>query len=932
MTMSTDRRMPPTDVAPTSELVGALEQPWHALPPEAALQQLHTSEHGLTPGEVARRLDQWGLNQLAPVPPTPAWRRFLRQFDNLLIYVLIASATVTAALGHGVDTGVILLVILANGLIGFLQEGKAEQALAAIRAMIAPQATVLRDGHRQTIEAAHIVPGDLVLLEAGDRVPADLRLLRVNRLRIDEAILTGESVPADKQIEAVPPAAAPADQLDMAFSGTLVVAGLGVGIAVATGRRTQIGHISTLLQQVENLETPLLRQMNQLGRQLTWVILAVSMAIFGVALLRGMPWDEAFMVVVGLAVAAIPEGLPAVMSIALAIGVRRMATRQAIVRRMPAVETLGAVSVICTDKTGTLTRNEMMVAHVVTTGREISVGGEGYAPVGAFDCAGTPIDPAQDELLAQAALAALLCNDAAVLEHSDGWRVSGDPMEGALLCLAQKAGLDPKALRDAHPRLTEFPFDSRHQYMATLHAEADGASMLYVKGAPERVLALCAWEMAPAGVRAISKAFWLGHIDDLAASGHRVLALAQRRFAAPPAALHAEHREQELVLLALLGLQDPPRAEAIAAIAECQAAGIRVKMITGDHAGTAVAIARQLGLVDAGAVLGGAQLEALDEAALREAAQRTSVFARTTPEHKLRLVTALQASGAIVAMTGDGVNDAPALKRADVGVAMGRKGSEVAKEAAAMVLMDDNFASIVAAVKEGRTVDDNLRKVLAWTLPTNGGESLAIIAAIALGLTLPITPLQILWINTLSAVGLGLILAFEPAEPDLMRRAPRPAGAALLSGYLLWRVGLLTVLIAAGSFAALALAQMHGASLEQARTVAVNVMVVMEIAYLFNVRYLNVASMTLRGLLGTPAVLIGVSGVTVMQLLFTYAPPLQRLFDTRPLSLEQGLWVIGFGIALFVVLEMEKFVARRLFPGIIHPAAPTHRKHKETNP
>ncbi|HET7687757.1 MAG TPA: HAD-IC family P-type ATPase [Candidatus Macondimonas sp.] len=924
--------MPSPDAAPAPESTGSWEQPWHALPPEAALQQLHTSAHGLAPEEAARRLDQWGLNQLSPVPPTPAWRRFLRQFDNLLIYVLIASATVTAALGHGVDTGVILLVILANGLIGFLQEGKAEQALAAIRAMIAPQATVLRDRHRQTIEAAHIAPGDLVLLEAGDRVPADLRLLRVNRLRIDEAILTGESVPVDKQTEAVAPTAAAADQLDMAFSGTLVVAGMGVGIAVATGHRTQIGHISTLLQRVENLQTPLLRQMNQLGRQLTWVILVISMAIFGMALLRGMPWDEAFMVVVGLAVAAIPEGLPAVMSIALAIGVRRMAARQAIVRRMPAVETLGAVSVICTDKTGTLTRNEMMVSRVVTTAREIGVSGEGYAPVGAFDCAGTPIDPAQDDLLTQAALAALLCNDAAVLEHGDGWHVSGDPMEGALLCLAQKAGLDPKTLRDAHPRLAEFPFDSRHQYMATLHAAGDGASMLYVKGAPERVLDLCAWEMAPAGVRAISKAFWLERIDDLAASGHRVLALAQRRFAEPPTALHAEHREQELVLLALLGLQDPPRAEAITAIAECQAAGIRVKMITGDHVGTAVAIARQLGLVDAGAVLAGAQLEALDEAALREAAQRTSVFARTTPEHKLRLVTALQAGGAIVAMTGDGVNDAPALKRADVGVAMGRKGTEVAKEAAAMVLVDDNFASIVAAVKEGRTVYDNLRKVLAWTLPTNGGESLAIIAAIALGLTLPITPLQILWINTLTAVGLGLILAFEPAEPDLMRRAPRPAGAALLSGYLLWRVSLLAVLIAAGSFAALALAQAHGASLEQARTMAVNVMVVMEIFYLFNVRYLNRASMTLRGLLGTPAVLIGVSGVTVMQLLFTYAPPLQRLFDTRPLSAEQVLWVIGFGIALFVVLEMEKFVARRLFPGIIHPAAPAHLNHKETKP
>ena len=901
--MSSEPRTPPQRSA----------QPWHALPAEAVLAQLQTSEHGLADTEAEHRLRQWGPNRLPAAHATPAWRRLLRQLDNLLIYVLIASASVTAALGHAVDTAVILAVVLANALIGFVQEGRAEQALAAVRAMIGPQAAVLRQGRRHNVDAAHIVPGDLVLLEAGDRVPADLRLIQVHRLRIDEAILTGESLPVDKALEAVPSTASVAEQPCMAFSGTLVVAGRGVGVAVATATQTQIGHISRLLQQVETLETPLLRQMNQLGRQLTLVILMVSALVFGLARMRGLPRDEAFMAVVSLAVAAIPEGLPAVMSIALAVGVRRMAERRAIVRRMPAVETLGAVSVICSDKTGTLTRNEMMVAHIVTTAGNVGVTGDGYAPTGTFQRGADPIDPATDRMLAAAARAALLCNDAALVHHPEGWQVSGDPMEGALLCLAQKVGLEPRAVRAAHPRLAEFPFDARHQYMATLHPEADGSATLIVKGAPERVLALCAREMTPEGTRPLSGPFWHQQIEALAAEGHRVLALAQHRFDPPPTDLQAALHQHDLVLLALLGLQDPPRPEAIAAIAQCQSAGIRVKMITGDHVGTAAAIARQLGLADAHAVIGGAQLDALDEPALRAAVRDIGVFARTTPEHKLRLVEALQAGGAIVAMTGDGVNDAPALKRADVGVAMGRKGTEAAKEAAAMVLMDDNFASIVAAVKEGRTVYDNLRKVLAWTLPTNAGESLAIIAAITLGLTLPITPLQILWINTITAVGLGLVLAFEPPEPDLMRRHPRPAGAALLSGDLIWRVLLLTVLIAAGSFAALAWAQAAGADLAEARTVALNNMVAMEIAYLFSVRHLTGVAPGLRSRPVSRPLLLGVGGVVLAQLLLTYAPPLQQVFDTRPLSWVQGLGVVGSGLALFVVLELEKVVVHHGF-------------------
>ncbi|HZF77123.1 MAG TPA: cation-transporting P-type ATPase [Acetobacteraceae bacterium] len=890
---------------------------WHALPAEAALQRLGSGLSGLTAGEAARRLAAHGPNRLPATAPRSAMRRFLAQFANLLIYVLLGAAAVTALLDHLTDAAVILGVVVANAIVGFVQEGRAEQALDAIRDMLTPHASVLRDGRRLTVDAADLVPGDIVLLEAGDRVPADLRLTRARSLRIEEAALTGESVPVEKSVAPVAGGAALGDRASLAFSGTLVAAGQGMGVVVATGTATELGRISGMIGGVQQLTTPLLRQMDGFARRLTGVILGLAVVIFAFAwLVRAYDAEEAFMAVVGVAVAAIPEGLPAVLTITLAIGVRRMAARNAIVRRLPAVETLGAVSVICSDKTGTLTRNEMTVAAVETGYGRFEAAGTGYAPEGTVTRAGEPPDVEAAALLAALARAAALCNDAALRDEPEaGWLVAGDPMEGALLAFAARAGVPPEAVRLRHPRRDEIPFDSRHRFMATLHAGHDRA-FACVKGAPERLLGMCQYQCGPAGEEPLDAVSWRARAEALAADGMRVLAIATRDLPHGAETLAPADVERGLVLLGLLGLIDPPREEAVAAVAECQAAGIRVKMITGDHAATAGAIARQVGLRGAASVVTGAELDSLDHAALRERARESDVFARTSPEHKLRLVEALQADGGVVAMTGDGVNDAPALKRADVGVAMGHKGTEAAKEAAEMVLADDNFATIAAAVREGRTVYDNVQKVIAWTLPTNGGEALIVVAAILLGLTLPLTPVQILWINMVTAVTLGLVLAFEPPEADLMRRPPRAPSEPLLSAFLVWRVVLVSILFTVSGFAIFAWSIWRGLPLEAARTAVVNVIVVLEIAYLFSVRYQRSTSFTWRGALGTRPVLMGVGSVTLLQIAFTYAPPLQALFATRALDpVADGLPILLAGAGLMLVLEGEKALRRRLAPG-----------------
>jgi magnesium-transporting ATPase (P-type) len=881
------------------------ETPWHAAREEDVLAQLETDRAGLGANMVAQRLDQFGPNSLPrPVPVHPLLR-FLAQFNSALIYFLLAAAGAALLLGHLIDAVVITAVVIVNAVVGFVQEGRAESALSAIRDLISPHATVLRDGVRKTVAVAELVPGDIVLLEAGDRVPADVRLLRARGLTIDEALLTGESLTAEKHETPVAIDAPLGDRTSLAFSGTLVATGQATAVVVATGANAQIGRISGLLRSVEVLTTPLLRQINRFAHRFTMAMLAGALLLFLFAVLaRGFPWDEALIAVVAVAVSLIPEGLPAVITITLAIGVQRMATRKAIIRKLPAVETLGATSVICTDKTGTLTRNEMTARHVFVQDHHLLVGGAGYAPEGQLTADNHDDDAAAIGAASAIIRCGLLCNDAQLRLGETGWSVEGDPMEGALIALAMKAGISPDHARGEWQRLDEIPFDAAYRFMATLHRSPAGETMIFVKGAPEVLLA-----MAQVGLEGTD---WNQHIATAAAAGERVLGFATRRLPEPREQLLFSDLEADVAFLGLIGFIDPPRNEAVQAIAHCRSAGIDVKMITGDHAATAAAIARQLHLADDPRTMTGAELDPLSDAELVTIVPGIAVFARTSPEHKLRIVRALQATGAIVAMTGDGVNDSPSLKQADVGTAMGLKGTEAAREASEMVLLDDNFASIVAAVREGRTVYDNIRKVISWTLPTNGGESIAVILAILLGFALPMTATQILWINLVTAVSLGLVLAFEPSEPDIMRRRPRAANAPLLSPFLLWRVILVSMLFAAVSLGIFFETIASGRGIEVARTMVVNMLVVAEIFYLFNVRYLHMHSLSVRGVLGTPAVLTAITIVLAAQLAFTYLPVMNSIFETRPLTLRDGLLIIAVGIGLMLVLEGEKFLMRKL--------------------
>jgi magnesium-transporting ATPase (P-type) len=913
-----------------NELVvgNASEPAAHAQTAEVVLRVLDSQSGGLILDEARRRRAEYGPNALPEAKPRHPLLRFAAQFNNALIYFLLLAAVAAWLLGHHIDASVIVAVVLVNALVGFVQEGKAEQALAAIRKMVVPKASVLRDGERSSVAVDDLTIGDIVLLEPGDRVPADLRLVKAKGLLIDEALLTGESVAAEKNIAPVPADAPLGDRRCMAYSGTLVVAGQATGVVVAIASATEIGKISTLLEGVEQLTTPLLRQINTFSQRFAWTAFVGAAALFVFAVLfRGYAWPDALIAVVALSVGVIPEGLPAVITITLAIGVQRMAARKAVVRRLPAVETLGATSVICSDKTGTLTRNEMTARRIVGQRDEVSAGGSGYAPDGRLTAERGEDDAASIAAIMPVIRCGLLCNDAHLRRQDAHWAIEGDPMEAALVVLAMKAGLDPEHERAEWRRLDEIPFDAAHRYMACLCEGRDGERIAFLKGAPERLLEMAEAEIGSAAEQPLNRAYWAGQIAAAASAGERVLGFALRRVGPEHSQLTPGNLRAGVCFLGIVGFMDPPRDEAIAAIAECRAAGIGVKMITGDHAATAGAIAQQLNLADDPRVTTGAELDHVPNEMLADLVRGTAVFARASPEHKLRIVRALQSEGAVVAMTGDGVNDAPSLKQADIGIAMGLKGTEAAKEASQMILLDDNFATIVNAVHEGRTVYDNIRKVVAWTLPTNGGEVLTVIAAIVAGFLLPMTAAQILWINLLTTVTLGLVLAFEPSEPNVMSRPPRRADAPLLTPFLLWRVVLVSCLFAVAALGVFFGALGAGRDLETARTMVVNTIVVLEIFYLFNVRYLHMTSITLRGVVGTPAVLTAVAAVVLAQFAFTYLPFMHALFDSRPLALADGILIVGIGVALMFLLEGEKLLMRRLgvFAELGSPSMPQVR-------
>lgn len=881
---------------------------WHSVSVEATLEHLQTSTDGLPQSSVSARLTSYGPNCLPQAARRTAFIRFLQHFHNILIYVLIGSAAITALLGHWVDTGVILAVVVANAVIGFIQEGRAEEAMDAIRHMLAPRANVIRDGERITVDGERLVPGDIVLLESGDKVPADLRLITAHGLSVQEAILTGESVPVDKQTQAVTGDTALGDRICMTYSGTLVTSGQGKGVVVATGTSTEIGRISGLLSEVEALTTPLVTQMGVFAKWLTIFILVIAVILLAFGyFVAHYDFTEMFMAVVGLSVAAIPEGLPAVLTITLAIGVQAMARRNAIVRRLPAIETLGSVSVICTDKTGTLTRNEMMVASVLTHRHLFSLDGNGYEPKGTLKLNEVNVSPAEHLVLEELARSATLCNDAALREHNGVWVVEGDPMEGALLAFSEKMDINARQEQAAWTRTDAIPFDARYRFMATLNHDHEGHACIFVKGAPEQILAMCVNQRGDNGVEeALDFDYWERQAESIAALGQRVLALTVKTVAPQHTVLEHSDVAGSLTLLGMIGMIDPPRTEAISAVAECHSAGIRVKMITGDHSQTAAAIGKQIGLENTTTVMTGSDIDSLDDATLRQVALDCDIFARTSPEHKLRLVMALQSHGMTVAMTGDGVNDAPALKRADAGIAMGQKGSEAAKEAAELVLADDNFASIVAAVREGRTVYDNLKKVISWTLPTNAGEAMTIITALLFGMTLPITPIQILWVNLITAITLGIALAFEPTEKNTMCRPPRARQEPLLTGELVWHVVLVSILFLAGVFGIYHYAIDRGYSVDLARTIALNTLVVMEIFHLFFIRNIYSTSLTWQAVRGTKVVWSVVVAITAAQFAITYFPPLQTVFSTVAIPILDGLLIIGIGIALFAIIEIEK--------------------------
>ncbi len=875
---------------------------WYNLSVEEVVSKLDVViDDGLTEEEVNERINMYGKNELPEPEKKSLAIRFLKHFNDVLIYILLFAAGITIILGHYIDTAVILMVVIINAFIGFFQENKAEKALNSIKNLLSLKANILRDRERTEVDSSQLVPGDIVIVSSGDKIPADMRLVQCENLRIEEAVLTGESIPVKKVSEKIKGKTALGDQINMAFSGTAVTAGTGVGVVTATGKDTEIGKISKSLSEVDEIKTPLIKQTTKFGKMVSLVILvaAVFMYAFGY-FIRGFDAAELLLAVIGLAVAAIPEGLPAIVSIILAIGVQNMARKKAIVRNLPSVETLGAVSVICSDKTGTLTKNEMTVTSVVTESDEYEVTGTGYSPEGAILKNGTHIKLSQEYLLKEMLKCFRTCNDASIRKtENNQWTINGDPTEGCLITLSEKADEKVEKLKVQ----SKIPFDSEYKYMAVL-VEQNNEKVIYIKGAPDRLLDMT--DLEPS-----DRAYWEEKVQKYASTGQRVIGAAYKKVPQSVTTIDHEHLTEGVQLLGLAGIMDPPREEAILAIEECKKAGIKVKMITGDHKSTAMTIGKVMGIGDGETALEGKDIDQMSDEELAEAIMKYDIFARTSPDNKLRIVKALQEKGQICAMTGDGVNDAPALKRADIGVAMGIKGTEVAKDASQMVLVDDNFKTIVNAVQEGRRVYDNLKKTILFILPTNGAQASLIIASIMFGIAMPLTPVQILWVNMVISVTLSLAFAFERLEKGTMERPPRELKTPLLSGYYIFRIIFVALMISGASL--VLNIHLHNQGYDQAvvNTVTLHTIVILQLFYLFNCRSERNFAFN-KDFFTNKAVWVVSSFLIVLQVALIYVPFMNTIFGTAPISFNYWIIAIIMGIVILLIVEVEKVITRML--------------------
>jgi P-type Ca2+ transporter type 2C len=899
--------------------------PFYALPPQEVLGLLDTGPDGLTDAEAAARLAEYGPNELAHAKKISPLVIFFRQFASLLMLILLAAIVISLISGEILDAVVILAILLACVILGFIQEYRAEKAAAALAQMAAPTAVVIREGRELVIPSQEVTPGDLLILHTGDRVAADGRLLKTVNLKADEALLTGESIPVEKHADALSPADAPiSDRIGMVFGGTVITYGRGQAVVTDTGMSSEFGRIAQMLAEVEVEKTPLEHRMATIGRVLAAICLSVALGAMLLGILRGEELWPMIIWGVSLAVAAVPEALPAVVTGALAIGTTRMARRQAIVKRLPAVETMGCTTVICTDKTGTLTKNEMTVRRLLMDGKLVEVTGSGYDPEGEFRHVGGGEPLGRDHpVLRQAARVALLCNDASLQEDAGAWQVQGDPTEGALLVMGRKAGLDRAALLEKYPRVAEIPFTSERKRMSTIHQGPEGLLMC-LKGAPESLLPWCTRILTGQGEKPLDKGEKENiaqKAEAMAAQALRVLGLAYRPLPAIPE-LAPRSEEQDLVWVGLVGMIDPARPEAAAAVRRCHDAGIRVIMVTGDHPDTARAIAEDLGILapekgDAG-VLTGQEVNARDDAGLVDALNQVTVFARVSPEHKLRLVRLLKGQGEVVAMTGDGVNDAPALKQADIGVAMGITGTEVTKETAAMILADDNFATLVAAVEEGRAIFDNIKKYLIYLLSCNFSEILTLTIAIALGLPLPLVALQILWVNLITDGLPALALGVDPKAPDIMQRPPRPSGEGVFTrsvNVLLIVISLYLTLILLPLFAYFVIYNPHRLAdpaqvLIQAQTMVFLTLVLLEMVNAFNCRS-DLHSLFTVGFFGNRFLVASVLLSLGIMVAVIQWQPLAALFHTRALGLGDWLVAAGLSLTIFPVVEITKWLLRR---------------------